>query len=115
MKYARDRLRRESEIQREIVQLYRDLGCVVVSFSQWRKGSGTRQTPGIPDLKVCCCRKHRSWWHEVKTVSGEQSFAQIEFQAAIEACGEVYILGGTAAALQQLRAIGVIAEVTHGA
>jgi len=99
----------EREIQRDIIELYERLGCEVIRFSQpGRLGSGTRQTPGIPDLKICCSRKQRSWWHEVKTPSGVQSAAQIAFQGMVEACGESYVIGGEDAAIAQLRAIGCI-------
>lgn len=99
----------EREIQADVVELYRRLGCEVVVFTQHgRLGSGTRQTPGIADLKVYCARKDATWWHEVKTPSGAQSSAQIAFQGMVEACGETYVIGGTEPALSQLRLIGVI-------
>ena len=109
MRYARDRLRRESEIQAEIKQLYKDLGCVVVNFSQYRKGSGTHQTLGIPDLKVYCERKGLSWWVEVKTPEGTQSPEQREFQRRALACHETYLLGGIDAVLAHLRRIELVA------
>ena len=99
----------EREIQRDIIELYERMGCEIVRFTQHgRTGSGTRQTPGIADLRVYCRRKDTSWWHEVKTPSGVQSEDQKRFQALAESCRETYILGGTEVALEQLRAIGCI-------
>lgn len=99
----------EREIQADVIELYQRLGCEVVVFTQHgRTGSGTRQTPGIADLKVYCARKDATWWHEVKTPSGVQSDAQKDFQHIVESCGEIYKLGGSEPALEQLRAIGVI-------
>lgn len=100
----------EREIQRDCIELYERLSCDVVRLAQpGRLGSGTRQTPGIADLKIYCRMKGLTWWHELKTPSGTQSEAQIKFQALVEACGETYILGGEDAALAHLRAIGLIA------
>lgn len=100
----------EREIQREVIALYQSLGCTVVRFSQpGRRGSGTRQTPGIADLRIYCRRKMASWWFETKTPTGGQSAAQLAFQQLVEACGEIYLLGGTDVALAHLRAIGLIA------
>jgi len=101
----------ERQIQREVIEIYKNLGCAVIDFTQHgRLGSGTRQTPGIADLKIYCRRIVATWWHEVKTPTGEQSEAQIEFQALVEACRETYVLGGEEAALAQLRAIGLVAK-----
>ena len=102
-------LSREREIQADCKQLYESVGCVVVSFSQHRLGSGTHQTPGIADLRIYCPRKLSSWWHEVKTPSGEQSADQKEFQRLVQSCGEHYRIGGMEAAVEQLRAIGLLA------
>lgn len=99
----------EREVQRDLVELYERVGCQIVRFSQVRLGSGTRQTPGIADLRIYCPRKRCSWWHETKTPSGKQSNAQAIFQQLVEACGEIYVIGGEEAAIAQLRAIGLIA------
>lgn len=99
----------EREIQAECIEIYKNLGCEVVVFTQYgRTGSGTHQTPGVADLKIYCRRKSLTWWMEVKTPSGTQSQAQIKFQALVEACGETYVLGGEDAALAHLRAIGLV-------
>ena len=100
----------EREIQRAVVELYEGLGCEVIRFSQpGRRGSGTRQTPGIPDLRIYCARKRRSWWCEIKTPTGRQSPAQALFQLIAEACGEAYVLGGMEANLAHCRAIELLA------
>lgn len=99
----------EREIQSDCIQLYETLGCIVVVFSQHgRLGSGTRQRPGIADLKVYCPRKRCSWWQEVKSPSGRQSEAQRVFQALVESCEEPYVIGGIEAALEQCRAVGLL-------
>src|SRR6266576_2226392 len=85
----------EREIQAEVIEVYKNLGCDVVVFTQYgRLGSGTRQTPGIADLKVYVVRKRLTWWHEIKTPSGKQSLLQRAFQVMVEHCGETYVLGG---------------------
>jgi len=101
----------ERDIQRDVVELYEGLGCTVIRFSQGKRlGSGTRQTPGIPDLRIYCPRLHRGWWHETKTPTGRQSAAQIVFQALVEGCDESYVLGGTEAAIDYTRTIGLLAH-----
>lgn len=98
----------EREIQADVVEIYEHLGLKVVSFSQYRRGSGTGQTPGIADLKVYCERKGLTWWHEVKTPTGVQSKEQREFELMVRACHEDYLLGGTKAALDHLQLVGVL-------
>jgi len=99
----------ERDIQRDVIELYERLGCQVVRFSQVRLGSGTRQTPGIADLRIYCPRLQRAWWHETKTPTGKQSVAQALFQALVEQCGERYVLGGQEAAIEYTRNIGLLA------
>lgn len=100
----------EREVQHDVVKLYEDLGCVVARLSQYR---ASRVVEGLPDLLVFPPLRARSagpFWHEVKTPSGKQSPAQLEWQRLCEARGVVYVVGGTAAAIDQLRAIGLVAE-----
>jgi hypothetical protein len=98
----------EREIQADVVEVYDHLGLKVVKFSQYRLGSGTRQTKGIADLKVYCERKGLTWWHEVKTPSGVQSKEQREFELMVRACHEAYVLGGMQAALNHLQLIEIL-------
>jgi hypothetical protein len=95
----------EHEIQADVIDLYERLRCTVIRYAERRR---TLVTPGHADLKVYCPRKACSWLHEVKTPSGTQSAEQVAFQQLVESCGETYILGGTEAAIDQLRAIGCI-------
>ena len=69
------------------------------------------QTPGIPDLLVCFSDRECAFWQEVKTQKGQQTRAQEQFQAIMEQCRIPYVLGGTTAALEQLRAIGFRLEI----
>lgn len=96
-----------------IRKLYRTAGCVVVSFSQPRR---TKQTPGIPDLRIYDTKTGTAWWHEVKRQQGpgwtyvqtKQSDAQRLFQARAEACGEEYLIGARDVAYRKLRDLGRI-------
>lgn len=99
-------LEREIDVQADVVRAYEAVGCRVVSFSQGRR---TRQTVGIPDLKIYCARLRLTWWMEVKAGDGKQRSAQRAFQAMVETCGETYVLGGLDAALVQLRRLGLVA------
>ncbi len=86
------------------VHLYTAAGCRVKRLSQAR---ATRQTPGIPDLKVFAVRIRQAWWMECKASGGRQSAAQREFQREAQACGEVYLLGGIDEAKAHLVAVGL--------
>lgn len=101
----------ERDMQRAVIRLYESVGCRVVRFSQTR---ATRQTPGIPDLKVYCPRKGVTWWMEVKAPGGKQEPEQQVFQALAEACGETYVLGGLEVALRQLERVGVVPILAPG-
>jgi hypothetical protein len=73
---------KESEIQREIVDFLRTVGCSVWQTSQgYRKDpGGTRMTPGIPDIFVM--HESGAWtWAEIKTPKGKLSEAQEAFRA----------------------------------
>lgn len=100
------RRRIEEPIRLDVKRAYEKFGCIVYNFSQAR---ASKQTPGIPDLRVVHRKKGVSWWHEVKSPTGTQTPEQIEFEIECELCGETYRLGGVDEALAQLRAIGVLA------
>ena len=103
----------EKQEEADIINAYRMADCTIVSFAQAR---ATRQTPGIPDLKVYDQHTNSTWWHEVKRRQGDgykrvnsvQSPAQKSFQDMCESCGEEYIIGPLDAALTKLRAMGRI-------
>lgn len=107
-----DRL--EKEIQNDVIKLYKAFSCLVYELSQKR---AAKQTPGIADLWVfrrgIDHDRSFGFWHEVKTPSGVQSEAQIEFQAHCITCGVPYVLGGIEAARQHLIKFG-IAEFING-
>lgn len=98
--------RLEKAEQAAVCRLYRDVFCRVVSFSQPR---ATKQTEGIPDLKIYCERKGLTWWFETKRQrGGKQSHDQKEFQRLAEQCGETYVLGGRKEAYAHLVEVGII-------
>jgi hypothetical protein len=85
----------EKEIERRGDELMLSLGFEVVKFSQPR---ATKQTPGIADRRYY--RRPRAgggavalWW-EAKSEGGKQRPDQRVFQELVEACGEVYVVGG---------------------
>lgn len=96
-----------------IRQMYELAGCRVVSFSQPR---ASKQTEGIPDLRVYATRLGVAWWHEVKRQSGGEYYArahaqtpaQRAFQELAESCGEEYLLGARDVAERKLRALGLM-------
>ena len=97
----------ETDLQQRVVKFYRDLGCeVVVLGGQPRK---TYQTPGVPDLKIYCVRKRKTWWLEVKTKTGQQTKSQADFQLMAETCDEVCLVGGLEVVQAHLMGLGIIA------
>jgi hypothetical protein len=106
--------RLEKEIQASVVKLYTAFGCDVYNLSQAR---ASKQTPGLPDL-WCFYRgidldRSFGFWHETKTPKGQQSVAQIEFEARCVSTGTLYVLGGVAAAEAHLIRFG-LAERVNG-
>jgi len=119
---------READVQRDVKAAYEACGCVVANFSQGYRPGGrrhgtTRQTKGIPDLYVFPpLRRDQAvaaqaghpvlylapWWHETKRPGGEQTLEQTEWQRRCQQRGVAYVLGGVAAAVVHLRAIGVV-------
>jgi hypothetical protein len=96
-----------------IRKMYQMAGCQVVSFSQPR---ASKQTEGIPDLRIYHPRLGLAWWHEVKRQSGGQYYArshrqtpaQQAFQSLVESCGEEYLMGARDVAEAKLRELGLI-------
>lgn len=97
-----DRL--EREIQADCVAKYRAAGCTVYVLAQKEKH---KMTPGIPDLLIFPpgFGLGHSFWHEVKTPTGEQRPDQRVFQEDCERTGTDYVLGGVAAAELQIARI----------
>lgn len=104
----------EHEIQRDVIELYERVGCVVIRLAQpHRLGSGTRQTRGIPDLYVFPPLRRGDeldapFWHEVKKPDGKQRPEQKTFETHCVARRVAYVLGGTTEAIAQLRRIRLI-------
>lgn len=116
----------ECEIQRDVIELYERVGCLVQPTQQsYRRGS--RRNPGaigIPDLYVfppridtrpvlgfASVRLVRApFWHETKTPSGVQSDMQAWWQYECEQRGVGYVLGGVGSALEYLRGLGLMAS-----
>ena len=101
--------RSEESYRLEIKAAYEAIGCVVVNFSQARR---SRQTPGIPDLKVY--NGEHTWWHEVKRPGQTQSPVQKQFQAMAEAAGELYVCGDYDAMAWALRYYGLVDQPQSG-
>lgn len=104
----------EREVQRDVIDLFESLGCVVARLSQYhRLGSGTRQAVGLPDLFVfppLRARPPLPFFVEVKAPSGRQSGAQREWQLLCEARGLACLVGGTEAAIAHARTIGLVSD-----
>ncbi len=103
--------RLEKEIQAAVRKLYLAFGCVVYSTSQAR---ASKVSAGIPDLIVFDPRTNSAFWHECKTPRGMLSPAQRDFYLACVACGWKMIVGGMAAAEQQLVVIGAAYRDSSG-
>ncbi len=101
----------EAQVQRDVVRLYEQFGCLVYSLSQPRE---TMQTPGIPDLYVFNRRVRVAWWHETKAVDGKLSDDQLTFMAACQLCGAGHVVGGLDAAKAKLTELKLIAAIGGG-
>lgn len=103
----------EKSEERQIIDLYEQVGCIIIKFSQAQKA---QQTAGIADLLILCPKLETSWWHEVKRRSGpqykkvnsKQSAAQKIFQDNVEMVGMLYIIGPLSTAQGQCRRLGLI-------
>lgn len=83
-------LETERTIQRQVVAHFRAMGwSVYVTSSRQR----SRIADGFPDL--WCMKPGRGGlWFETKGPNGKQRPAQVSFQAACDAAGVRYVLGG---------------------
>ena len=120
----------EREIQRDVIKLYESVGCIVMRTQQsFRRGSMRAPgTPGIPDLHVfppCIDPRpvndfpsfrmvRAPFWHETKTRSGKQTKEQRRWQELCRDRGVRVVVGGTEAALEQLRAVGLLSATSQG-
>lgn len=104
----------EKEEERLCIQLYEQVGLVVIKTSQPQKPRG--MTEGIADLLVLDAKRESFWWHEVKRrqgpeykkVKSEQSAHQAGFQYEVERAGMRYIIGPLSTAEQELIERGII-------
>jgi hypothetical protein len=103
----------EQKEEKDCRDLYEQVGCIVIKFSQAQKA---QQTRGIADLLILCPKKDTFWWHEVKRRQGpeyqkiqhQQTPHQIQFQNWVELVGHTYILGPLSVAQQHLEKLGII-------
>lgn len=108
----------EREVKRAVIATYRRFGAVVANLDQGFRPGGprhgtTRQTEGLPDLRVFYPPRRVSWDHEVKRPGGKQSPEQVEFEQLLTACGVPYALGGPGAALLALRDVAGVQVQVH--
>ena len=104
----------EKEEERMCIDLYEQVGLIVIKTSQPQKPRG--MTEGIADLLILDPKRKASWWHEVKRrqgpeyhkVSYGQSPHQRQFQAWVESVGMHYIIGPLSTAREELTERGII-------
>ena len=104
----------EKEEERMVIDLYEQVGLIVIVTSQPQKPVG--MTKGIADLQVLDPKREAFWWHEVKRrqgpeykkVNSEQTADQWWFQKAVESTGQRYILGPLSTARDELLERGII-------
>lgn len=104
---------KEKAEQRQIIDLYEEVGLIVIQFSQPFKGTQTR---GIADLLILDRKRETSWWHEVKRRQGPeykkvqygQTAHQKSFEIEVVAAGHTYILGPLSTATSYLEGNGYI-------
>lgn len=101
----------EREVQRAVVDMFRQVGGYVYSLSQGYRPGGrghgsTRQTLGLADLYVLFPGRGSPLWFEVKRPGGKQTPEQAEFQRRNEACGVASGCGGVPEAVSMLRRLG---------
>jgi hypothetical protein len=92
-----DHAMREADIQKNVKEFLRQIGCAVYDTSQGyrRDPGGTRTSPGIPDLIVI----HPEAWTfaELKTHKGKLTVHQEGFRLACEDAGIPWELWRSAA------------------
>lgn len=104
----------EKEEERLVINLYEQVGLIVIVTSQPQKPVG--MTKGIADLQVLDPKREAFWWHEVKRrqgpeykkVNSKQTADQRWFQSAVESTGQRYILGPLSTAEKELIERGII-------
>jgi hypothetical protein len=101
----RDEAALEKAEQAEVIKVYRSFGCVVKTLSQPR---ATRQSPGLPDLRVFAPRIRRFWDHETKRQKGSHvDPAQRDYAELAATCGLEVVIGDRFAAGEQLVRVGL--------
>lgn len=103
----------EKAEERQCIDLYEQVGCIVIKFSQAQKA---QQTAGIADTMILCPKLETFWWHEIKRrkgpqykkVSSKQTPDQKIFQDNVESVGHTYIIGPLSTAEGQLRRLGLV-------
>lgn len=84
---------RESDVQRDVVKFFRDLGCYVHVFSVGVTAKRRRQVKGAPDLYVIP-KARAPFWFETKTPDGEASPEQLAFADRCRSAGVSVVFGG---------------------
>lgn len=95
----------EKQVEHMADKLMQTLGFEIIRFSQPRN---TMQSFGIPDRKYYHTSKGITLWYEAKRPGGKQSFYQLNFQAMVESCGEIYVVGTDDALVDWCRTNGFI-------
>ena len=90
---------KESEILRQMMDVLRHRHIFFHRNNTGRRGGVSFGSLGSPDLIACIAGKYVAI--EAKTLKGEQSRKQTEFQVALEAAGGIYILAHSALELDQ--------------
>ena len=104
----------EKEEERLCIDLYEQVGLVVIKISQPHKATG--MTRGIADTMILDPKRKAFWWHEVKRRQGPeyyyvksvQSEHQKLFQHTVEMVGHRYIIGPVSTAEQELIERGIV-------
>lgn len=80
---------KEVDVQRAVIRAYEEEAWIVYVLSQRR---ATQQTPGLPDLLIFT--ETSAFFHETKTPTGEQRFAQKLFEKTCYEREINYVKGG---------------------
>jgi len=102
----------EKREQKNIVDLFKTFGAIVVNTSQARPSKITR---GIPDLFVMFPIRKVAFWFEVKRVGGSKirqlskmTVEQAHFRANVMLCGVKHYYGAFDEAKAALKELGII-------